>query len=143
MAFFQSFFLLSSVHPPPPPPLPLFFWVYPSRQKTESDLDQAEADRVAVLAAMNDRNLVALLDDIVQRCQGILVPASGAVVRNVDANTEPLRAEPDSAPSPLEARKHQGPSYPLVDDIGRLGSEFMHRERIIQVVRSDSRSFAQ
>ncbi len=92
--------------------------------QTEYDLDQAEADRVAVLAGMNERNLVALLEDIVQRCQGILIPASGAVVRRVDANTSPLHSEPSVLESP----------HPLADDSGQ--SAFMHRERIVETVRS-------
>lgn len=58
--------------------------------QTETDLDLADSEREAALERITERNIVLLLEDIVQRCQGIFIPASTAVVRRIEADTTPL-----------------------------------------------------
>lgn len=54
----------------------------------EAQLDAAQDTLLAKINKL-DRNIVPLLEDIVHRCMRIFVPASGAVLRTVEA--KPLR----------------------------------------------------
>lgn len=53
-------------------------------------MDLADAEREAALEKITERNIVLLVEDVIQRCQGIFIPASGTVVRRIDAKTAPL-----------------------------------------------------
>ncbi|KAF8337366.1 anaphase-promoting complex, cyclosome, subunit 4-domain-containing protein [Cantharellus anzutake] len=99
---------------------------------TENDLDQAEAERTAVLAAMTDRNLVSLLEDIIEKCQGILITASGAVVRSAEVNTDPLLEGRNASESRIRFRN--------TGNDGR--SIITHKERIIETAEGVERYIA-
>jgi hypothetical protein len=92
--------------------------------QSEEDLDDAEAEREHSLENMSERNLVLLVEDIVQRCLGIFIPASGAVVRRVEAKTTPLHPRTSSGhPPPMRDNERHG---------------FVCRERLIEHVTHHS-----
>lgn len=74
-------------------------------RQTEADLDLADSEREAGLERITERNIVLLLEDIVQRCQGIFIPASTAVVRRIEAKTTALIDELSSVAVPTEQHR--------------------------------------
>ncbi|KAF9509349.1 hypothetical protein BS47DRAFT_1396967 [Hydnum rufescens UP504] len=101
---------------------------------SEEDLDDAEAEREHSLENMSERNLVLLVEDIVQRCLGIFIPASGAVVRRVEAKTTPLHPRTSSGhPPPMREGERHGTMAKslstLFYDMSKMGSKISIRVR--------------
>jgi len=71
--------------------------------QTEADLQLADTEREAALDKITERNIVLLVEDIVQRCQAIFIPASGAVTRCIESKTSPLVTSLSTATAPVLA----------------------------------------
>ena len=71
--------------------------------QTEADLQLADAEREAALEKITERNIVLLVEDVIQRCQAIFIPASGAVARCIEAKTSPLVTSLSTATVPVLA----------------------------------------
>lgn len=72
-------------------------------------MDLADSEREAALERITERNIVLLLEDIIERCQGIFMPASRAVVRRIESKRTALIDELSTVPVPAE--QHPIPTW--------------------------------